>query len=472
MTAASGRSAEKGLAPVPDHWEWWDGSPLPESGELRWGYTTGAAAAAALTASLLALKGQAEDSVPLLFGDGATRGIPLDPPDAAWPGWTRVRKNGGDDPDCTHGLVVYGRLTLLDGIPPVGGADTGAGARSDAGTGAGPDTGSDERDIELAAKAARVRLHCVSGVGVCTRDGLDCRKGRWAVNPGVLAMLAANLARAGIGEGLWLAEIAIPEGAALAAKTLNRTLGIEGGLSLLGTTGLVRPFSHEAYMATVRVCLRAAARAGRTAVLCTGRRTLQSAREWCLARCEGSGTDDLPRLPDHMDETSFVSIADFVGESLRAARAFALERIIVCCMPGKLLKYAAGHDNTHAHKVGQDMALLAERLGLLYPERPELAAAALACPSMRQAMEMLDAAGQEAVIADLAALALPRFLRLCRDPAKEGEAQAPPPSFALLLTDFSGRVTRLVPDRTFLADADGLDTPSPTPSHSLPGQQD
>ncbi len=405
---------ERTLAPVPAAWPRWDGSPLPPSGALRWGFTTGACACACLTASWLALRGEGSpDHVDLRFGDGATRRLPLEPALPDWPGFTVVRKNAGDDPDCTHGLLVAGR------IRPAAATDA-----------------PDGRALTVMVEEASVRLHCPVGVGLATRAGLDCAPGRWAVNPGVTHMLAENLNRSGLHDGSWVAEIVIPDGAALAARTLNRSLGVVGGLSLLGTTGLVRPFSHDAYIATVRVCLRAAAAAGDVCVLCTGSRTLRAAREWFA----GPGRGHLGPVPDE----AFVSIADFIGPALRCAAGLGIRRRVVCCMPGKLLKYAAGHDNTHAHREAQDMNLLGDVCAAVLPGEPDLAARARACPSMRAAMDLLDEDRARPVLDRLAALALGRFLRLCPSPDNSGGNAVP--AFALLLSDFSGRAVRCYAD--------------------------
>lgn len=86
--------------------------------------------------------------------------------------------------------------------------------------------------------------------------GLDCEQHKWAINHGPRRMITDNLARAGMREGCWLAEISVRDGEKLAGKTLNPLLGVVGGISILGTSGIVRPYSHEAYIATIRICVR------------------------------------------------------------------------------------------------------------------------------------------------------------------------------------------------------------------------
>ncbi len=423
---------QKQLAPVPDHWDAWDGTPLPPSACLRWGYSTGACLCAVLTASYRRMtlnteKNTGDNTVRLVFGDGKERTLPLEKELPDYPGFAVIRKNGGDDPDCTHGILLAGRMLKLK--------DMSVAAR-------------DDRDLELEIGRAGVRIHAILGIGTATRSGLDCEQGHWAINKGVLAMLKANLEKQGMESGCWLAEVVIPDGEKTARKTLNHTLGVEGGLSILGTTGLVRPFSNEAYLATIRVCLKSASKAGKTAVLCTGHRTLCSAKEWAqTAFCQ----DRFGRLA----EACFVTIADFLGETLRYAQSLGLSSLVIACMPGKLLKYAAGYANTHAAQSSQDMALLAKTVMEVLPGKEEILPQISACTSMRQACDLLSKDELDAVLRALAQKALAQFEQHCMQAAEQmsgklfsGEQAsddampqaAVPVHFALLVTDFSGNI--------------------------------
>lgn len=415
-------SQQRQLAPVPDQWAAWDGSPLPPSSSLRWGYSTGACLCAVLTASYrrLALNTE-ENTVRLVFGDGKERTLPLEKELPDYPGFAVIRKNGGDDPDCTHGILLAGRIQKLASLS---------------------DAPQDDRDLEIAAGKARIRIHAITGIGTATRNGLDCEKGHWAVNKGVLAMLKANLEKEGLTSGYWLAEVVIPDGEKTAKKTLNHTLGVEGGLSILGTTGLVRPFSNEAYLATIRVCLKSASLAGKTAVLCTGHRTLCSAREW-------AGTAFCHSKFGLIADACFVTIADFLRESLRCAQTLGFASLIIACMPGKLLKYAAGFSNTHAAQSSQDMALLAQTIEVVLPEKAELLPQIQKCTSMRQACDLLSQNELDAVLRSLAQKALAHFEQHCiQKPAQASGKQlsardiqqAVPVQFALLVTDFAGKI--------------------------------
>ncbi len=423
MNSNNGTLQHKQLAPVPDQWAAWDGSPLPPSSCLRWGYSTGACLCAVLTASYRRLTLNTEEkTVRLVFGDGKERTLPLEKELPDYPGFAVIRKNGGDDPDCTHGILLAGRI-----FKPAHQSE----ALQDA------------RDLELEAGKARIRIHTIHGIGTATRNGLDCEKGHWAVNKGVLSMLRANLEKEGLKDGYWLAEVVIPDGEKTARKTLNHTLGVEGGLSILGTTGLVRPFSNEAYLATIRVCLKSASLAGKTAVLCTGHRTLCSAREW-------SGTAFCRNNFGMIADACFVTIADFLGESLRCAQSLGFASLIIACMPGKLLKYAAGFSNTHAAQSSQDMALLAQTIAEVLPGKAELLPHIHACTSMRQACDLLSGEELDAVLHSLAQKALNHFERHClQEPAQESGGPFPardiqhaevPVRPALLVTDFAGNI--------------------------------
>ena len=186
------------------------------------------------------------------------------------------------------------------------------------------------------------------GVGRVTKPGLALPPGQWAVNPVPRAMLRENLtpllSRTFPGVEV---EIFVEKGEELAAKTLNPRLGILGGISILGTTGLVKPFSNEAYLATIESALDVARAAGLDeVVLTTGRQS------------EKLGQAARPDLPPE----AFVQVADFFGDSLKMAAERGFAKIGLAVFFGKAVKQAAGHYNTHAHRNDQDTAALADWL--------------------------------------------------------------------------------------------------------------
>jgi cobalt-precorrin-5B (C1)-methyltransferase len=151
--------------------------------------------------------------------------------------------------------------------------------------------------------------------------------------------------------GLFLLEISVKNGEKIAKRTLNPTLGVAGGISILGTSGIVVPYSNKAYINTVKILLKGAKMEGiRHIALCTG----------------GTTAKALGKLYTEIPELGIIRIGDFINPALKSASSLGFDKITVACMPGKLLKYAEGHKNTHAHKVKQQfggLAKFAESLG-------------------------------------------------------------------------------------------------------------
>jgi cobalt-precorrin-5B (C1)-methyltransferase len=191
-----------------------------------------------------------------------------------------------------------------------------------------------------------LRIEGGPGVGRLTKPGLVLPPGEWAINPGPRKMLQANLAPflPANGPGL-LVEVFIEKGEILAKKTLNPRLGIVGGLSVLGTTGLVKPFSNSAYIATIDSAMSIARAAGlNEIVLTTG------------GRSEGFCRTERPDLP----EEAFVQIADFYQAGLKLGVKHGFETIGLAVFFGKAVKQAQGAAYTHAHKTDMDLKPLAE----------------------------------------------------------------------------------------------------------------
>jgi cobalt-precorrin-5B (C1)-methyltransferase len=310
----------------------------PPDRPLRSGFTTGTAATAAALAAARLLAGETRpEKVRVRLPDDGRLTVPVAAGRLLKAGEAEatVIKEAGDDPDVTNGAVIGVRLRRLggEGLTLSGGL----------------------------------------GVGRVTKPGLVLPPGEWAINPVPRAMLKTNLATF---PGGLDAEIFVENGVELAARTLNPRLGIVGGLSILGTTGLVKPFSHEAYLATIDSALSLARAAGlREVVLTTGRQSEKLAR---------TGRPDLT-------EAAFVQIADFFGVSLKKAAAGGFTTISLAVFFGKAVKQAAGLANTHAHRRDQDPALLADWLTGLAP--PNVLARAAQAVTAREALEILKGAG-------------------------------------------------------------------------------
>lgn len=315
---------------------------------LREGFTTGSAvSAAAIAAVTLLLSGRrlAEVSVqlpPFNLADGILQPlsckkltVPITEARACGENMAmaQVVKDGGDDPDATHGLLleVYASLASND----FGNAVDGAG---------------DYPGVWLQLSRG-VRIKSGPGVGLATLPGLPVAPGEPAINPEPRKQIAFAAREAALQHGfdgpLFL-YLRVPRGAEKAAHTLNSRLGISGGISILGTRGTVRPYSHDAWQATISQSLDIARALGyRQAAFSTGRRSEQG----------------LQALFPELAEQCFVQAADFAAFSVRAAVERGFERIIWGCYSGKLLKLAQGLEYTHARSAPADLPLLARLAG-------------------------------------------------------------------------------------------------------------
>jgi cobalt-precorrin-5B (C1)-methyltransferase len=224
---------------------------------------------------------------------------------------------------------------------------------------------------------------------VVTKPGLGLEVGGPAINPTPRAMITQA-----VGEVVDLTArgvdvtISVPDGELRARKTTNGKLGILGGISILGTTGIVRPFSTASWRASVEQAVAVAAAQGEQAVvLCTGGRTEKGAMEL------------LPQLPP----VCFIEVGDFTGAALRRAVELGVGRVIFVGMAGKLTKLAAGVLMTHYTRSKVNTAVLADITRAVGGDA-ELAAEVAAANTARHAYELWDAAG----------LLAPAGVELCR----------------------------------------------------------
>jgi cobalt-precorrin-5B (C1)-methyltransferase len=280
---------------------------------LRTGWTTGTCASAAAKAATSLLVGGVPPSV-VEVGLPAGRRVEFVPQRcellANGAAEAVVVKDAGDDPDVTHGAHITATVSwrrLLD------------------------------------SAHERVELDGGVGVGVVTKPGLGLEVGGPAINETPRRMI-----RAAVGEALPADRgvrvvISVPDGERMARKTTNARLGILGGISILGTTGIVRPFSTASWRASVMQAVAVMAAQGEdTLVLCTGGRT------------EAGAMAMLPHLPD----VCFVEVGDFTGAALRGAVELGLKNVVFVGMAGKLTKLAAGVLMTHYTRSRVDVGLL------------------------------------------------------------------------------------------------------------------
>ncbi len=284
-------------------------------GALRRGWTTGACATAAAKAAYGALStGAFPDPVTITLPGGERPAFALARealgPDFAQAG---IVKDAGDDPDVTHLAEVV--VTLRRGSPGSG----------------------------LSFKAGE-------GVGTVTKAGLPLAVGEPAINPAPRGMIEAALREAAGGDpGDLEIEVSVPGGAALAAQTWNPRLGIVGGLSILGTTGIVVPYSCAAWIHSIHRGIDVARAAGLAhAAACTGSTSERAVQA-------------LYDLPDH----AMLDMGDFAGGLLKYLRRHPLPKLTIGGGFGKISKLAQGHLDLHSGRSQVNLDWLAERLAEL-----------------------------------------------------------------------------------------------------------
>jgi cobalt-precorrin-5B (C1)-methyltransferase len=298
-------------------------------GELRRGWTTGACATAATKAAFTALlTGQFPDPVSICLPKGEEPAFPLVLEELG-DGFARagIIKDAGDDPDVTHGATIIATVRRM-----------GSGVSFKAGP----------------------------GVGMVTRAGLPIGIGEPAINPVPRAMMAAEIAA--LGGGNVEIEISIPGGVELAAKTWNPRLGIIGGLSILGTTGIVHPFSCAAWIASIHRGIDVARAMGLSHV----------------AGCTGSTSEDAVQKHYGLPLEAMLDMGDFAGGLLKYLRLHPVQRVTIGGGFGKMVKLAQGAMDLHSGRSQVDFVFLA---GLV---RPEIRDRVLAANS---ALEVLELAG-------------------------------------------------------------------------------
>ena len=266
---------------------------------LRCGYTTGSCAtAAAKAAATMLLTGERVDSVRIDTPKGIALNLePLEVELAENYVSCAIRKDSGDDPDDTNGILVFAKVE----------------------------------------RTAEPGIHIEGGVGVgrVTKPGLACAVGGPAINPTPRRMITCEVSsvmeQTGYTDGL-MVTISIPEGVEIAKKTFNPRLGIIGGLSVLGTSGIVEPMSEKALIETMYVEMRAQKARGNKDLLVFF----------------GNYGEDFTRDVMQLDLEGAVTCSNFVGELLDYAVYLGFETLLLIGHSGKLVKLAQGVMNTHS----------------------------------------------------------------------------------------------------------------------------
>ena len=304
---------------------------------LRCGYTTGScAAAAAKAAAQMLLTNKWVNEVELCTPKGIRLLLPICRTQRSEASVScAVQKDSGDDPDVTDGILVFAEVSqLAEGIVIEGG----------------------------------------EGIGRVTRPGLACAVGEAAINPGPRNMIASSLQEVSMAYGYsggWHVILSVPEGKPIAERTFNPRLGIVGGISILGTTGIVEPMSERALIETIRT-------------------------ELCQLR--SSGVQVVVAVPGNYGETFLrermqlscrtVICSNYIGELLDMAVEFQFEGLLLVGHAGKLVKLAGGVMNTHSRYADARMEILTAHAALCGASR-NLANRLMECVTTDEAFDLL-----------------------------------------------------------------------------------
>jgi len=271
---------------------------LPEFYPLHSGLTTGTCAtAAAIAATIRLMKGEMPEEVAVLLPDGETIMVAVGYGDD----YAYCIKEAGDDPDVTNGIEVRAKVQTNDHFEIVGG----------------------------------------EGVGRFTLPGFDFPPGEAAINKAPREMMRQN-----IQENVRI-TISVPDGEEIARRTFNPRLGIEGGISIIGVSGIVKPFSEEAFIDSIRKCMEVAKASGSDRV---------------VINSGGKSERFVKTLYPELPKQAFVEYGNYIGETLKIAHELNIHKVTLGVMLGKAVKLAAGHLDTHSRKTTMDLGFIQQML--------------------------------------------------------------------------------------------------------------
>ena len=277
---------------------------LPEFYPLHSGLTTGTCAtAAAVAATLRLIKGETPDEVPVLLPNGETIMVAI----GYGEGYAYCIKEAGDDPDVTNGLEIRASVEPAESFEIMGG----------------------------------------KGVGKFTLPGFDYPPGEAAINKAPREMIRHNLEPLNIDYSPLTITISVPQGAEIALRTFNPRLGIEGGISIIGVSGIVKPFSEEAFIDSIRKCMTIAKASG---------------SERVVINSGGKSERFVKSLYPNLPQQAFVEYGNYIGETLKMANELGFKYVTLGVMLGKAVKLADGHLDTHSRKTTMDKGFIAQLL--------------------------------------------------------------------------------------------------------------
>ncbi|MBO6231056.1 MAG: cobalamin biosynthesis protein CbiD [Ruminiclostridium sp.] len=310
--------------------------------KLRCGYTTGSCAAAASKAAAeMLLSGEKCGTVELATPKGIMLSLDVaDPVIESGYASCAIKKDSGDDPDITNGTLIYARVSLKpEGIAITGGI----------------------------------------GIGKVTRPGLDQPVGEAAINSVPRRMIGEaveSVADKYGYKGGFAVEISAPDGERLAKRTFNPRLGIEGGISIIGTSGIIEPMSNAALVDTIRTEIKMRKAEGHETLLFT----------------LGNYGENFIRRELPMDLEKSVKISNFIGDAIDIALEYGFRGILIIGHIGKLVKLGAGIMNTHSSQADGRMEVLVT-CGLLAGADNETLRKIPECATADAALDILDEAG-------------------------------------------------------------------------------
>ena len=337
-------------------------APVWHNGKaLRKGYTTGSCAtAAAKVAALMVMRQHLIHQVSIVTPSGVTLNLNVESPHVeGLQGIAAIRKDGGDDIDATHGMLIFARVTLTD--------------------------------------SGEITLRGGEGVGTVTRKGIGLPIGSAAINRTPRHTIETAVREAiGLARGAEV-EIFAPEGEERAQKTYNSRLGIVGGISIIGTTGIVTPMSEESWKRSLALELEMKRAAGLERVVLV----------------PGNHGERFVREQMGIDSQVVVTMSNFVGYMIEESVRLGFRQIVLIGHPGKLIKIAAGIFHTHSHIADARMETLVAHLALLGAPL-ELLTLVSDCDTTEAAMEHIDAFGFQRIYNHLAERICQRVMQRLR----------------------------------------------------------
>ena len=298
---------------------------LPDFYPLHSGLTTGTCATAAAVAATIRLqKNEMPEEVPVLLPDGETIYVPVGYSE----GYAYCIKEAGDDPDVTNGIEIRASVNFANSHQP------------------------------------QIEIRSGEGVGTFTLPGFDYPPGEAAINKAPREMIRKNvLAVVNHGDrhhdlryasitgvsphDSLCVTISVPQGEEIARRTFNPRLGIEGGISIIGVSGIVKPFSEEAFIDSIRKCMTVAQASG---------------SERVVINSGGKSERFVKALYPDLPQQAFVEYGNYIGETLKIAHELGIKNVTLGVMLGKAVKLAAGHLDTHSRKSLMDKTFIQQML--------------------------------------------------------------------------------------------------------------